>query len=46
MIEQDLPEELQKFWRYDRKQLLVHLDAQGLPVTLGKGAFGTVSPHL
>lgn len=44
MIDQDLPGELQDFWRYDRKQLRVHLDGQGKPVTLGRGAFGTVSP--
>ncbi|KAK9836553.1 hypothetical protein WJX74_003018 [Apatococcus lobatus] len=42
MIDQDLPGELQEFWRYDRKQLKVHLDGQGKPVTLGRGAFGTV----
>ena len=42
MVDSDLPVQLQNTWQINLDQLQLVMDAQQRPVTLGKGAYGTV----
>ncbi len=46
MVDSDLPAELRNTWQIELNQLQLVLDGQKKPVTLGKGAYGTVSAHI
>ncbi|KAK9822285.1 hypothetical protein WJX74_002973 [Apatococcus lobatus] len=42
MVDSDLPPQLRRTWQINVDQLQIFMDMQQRPVTLGKGAYGTV----
>ena len=42
MVDSDLPAQLRNTWQINLDQLQLVMDSQQRPVTLGKGAYGTV----
>ena len=45
LVDRDLPQELQHTWQINPEDVQLIKNADGDPVTLGEGAFGTVRPE-